>query len=105
MTFFLFLPKNICCGYLLEAPHRGTSNEYPQHMFLGRNKKRIMWIPPLELSFSHKYSDTLTFVFTFYHTYQKILKKSIRLLDKLSNICNGMAISKDPDQTAPTRAV
>ena len=22
-------------------PHRGTSNEYPQHMFLWRNKKNI----------------------------------------------------------------
>ena len=32
--FFLFLHKNICCGYSLEAPHRGTSNVYPQHMFL-----------------------------------------------------------------------
>ena len=37
--FFLFLQENICCGYSLEAPHRGTSNEYPQHMFLWRNKK------------------------------------------------------------------
>ena len=27
--FFLFLYKNICCGYSLETPHRGTSNEYP----------------------------------------------------------------------------
>ena len=26
---------------------RGASNEYPQHMFLSRNKKNIMWIPPL----------------------------------------------------------
>ena len=33
------LHKNICCGYSLETPHRGTSNEYPQHMFLWRNKK------------------------------------------------------------------
>ena len=30
---FLFHHKNICCGYSLEAPHRGASNEYPQHMF------------------------------------------------------------------------
>ena len=30
---------NICCGYSLEVPHRGTSNEYPQHMFSSRNKK------------------------------------------------------------------
>ena len=43
---FLFLHKIICCGYSLEAPCRGASNEYPQHMFLWRNKKNIMWIPP-----------------------------------------------------------
>ena len=36
---FLFLLKNICCGYSLEAPRRGASNEYPQHIFLLRNKK------------------------------------------------------------------
>ena len=39
--FFLFLHKNICCGYSLEAPRRGASNEYPQHMFSWRNKKNI----------------------------------------------------------------
>ena len=31
--FFLFLLKNIDCGYSLELPHRGSSNEYPQSMF------------------------------------------------------------------------
>ena len=41
IIFFLFLHKNICCGYSLEAPHWGTSNEYPQHMFSWRNKKDI----------------------------------------------------------------
>ena len=30
---------NIDCGYLLEPPQRGSSNEYPQYMFLIRNKK------------------------------------------------------------------
>ena len=30
---------NIDCGYLLEPPRRGGSNEYPQSMFLSRNKK------------------------------------------------------------------
>ena len=43
--FFLFLYKNICCGYSLETPHRGVSNEYPQHMFLwrtGENYPRII---------------------------------------------------------------
>ena len=33
--------SNICCGYSLEVPPWGTSNEYPQHMFLWRNKKFI----------------------------------------------------------------
>ena len=32
--FFLFLLKNIDCGYSLEPPRRGGSNEYPQFMFL-----------------------------------------------------------------------
>ena len=45
-VFFLFLHKNIFCGYSLEAPHRGTSNEYPQHMFSWRNKKNI-YLPTL----------------------------------------------------------
>ena len=32
--FFLFLFKNIDCGYPLEPSHRGGSNEYPQSIFL-----------------------------------------------------------------------
>ena len=31
--------KNIDCGYSLEPPRRGGSNEYPQSMFLSRNNK------------------------------------------------------------------
>ena len=31
--FFLFLLKNIDCGFSLEPPRRGGSNEYPQSMF------------------------------------------------------------------------
>ena len=31
--------QNIDCGYLLELPQQGSSNEYPQSMFLSRNKK------------------------------------------------------------------
>ena len=31
--FFLFLHKNLCCGYSLESPWRSESNEYPQHIF------------------------------------------------------------------------
>ena len=36
--------QNIDCGYSLEPPRRGGSNEYPQSMFLNRNKK-IMYTP------------------------------------------------------------
>ena len=35
--FFHISAQNIDCGYSLEPPHRG-SNEYPQSMFLSRNK-------------------------------------------------------------------
>ena len=31
--------QNIDCRYSLEPPRRGSSNEYPQSMFLSRNKK------------------------------------------------------------------
>ena len=48
----LFLNKNICCGYSLEAPRRGASNEYPQHMFSSRNKKNFTWIPSLICSYA-----------------------------------------------------
>ena len=36
---FLILAQNIDCGYTLEPPCRGGSNEYPQSMFLSKNKK------------------------------------------------------------------
>ena len=32
--------QNIDCGYSLEPPRWGSSNEYPQYMFLSRNKKK-----------------------------------------------------------------
>ena len=34
--------ENLCCGYSLEAPNRGTSNVYQQHMFFRSEiKKKI----------------------------------------------------------------
>ena len=35
--------QNIDYGYLLEPPRRGGSNEYPQSMFLSRNKKNNVY--------------------------------------------------------------
>ena len=47
LIFFLILNANICCGYSLEVPHQGVSNDYPQHMFSWRHKKNSVWIPLL----------------------------------------------------------
>ena len=35
--------QNIDCGYSLEPPRRGGSNEYPQSMFLSRNSKNNVY--------------------------------------------------------------
>ena len=35
--------QNIDCWYSLEPPRRGGSNEYPQSMFLSRNKKNNVY--------------------------------------------------------------
>ena len=35
----LIFAPNIDCGYMLEPPHRGGSNEYLQSMFRSKNKK------------------------------------------------------------------
>ena len=35
--------QNIDCGYLLELPRQGGSNEYPQFMFLSKNKKNNVY--------------------------------------------------------------
>ena len=40
---FLISAQNIHCGYSLEPPRRGGSNEYPQSMILSRNKKNNIY--------------------------------------------------------------
>ena len=40
---FLISAQNIDCWYSLEPPHQGGSNEYPQPMFLSRNKKNNVY--------------------------------------------------------------
>ena len=47
---FIILLKNIVCGYLLEPPRRGGSNEYPQSMFWAetwkkKKKKKSEFLP------------------------------------------------------------
>ena len=43
--------QNIDCGYSLEAPRRGGSNEYPQSMFLSRDTKNNVY--PCKPQFKH----------------------------------------------------
>ena len=46
---FQISAQNIDCGYSLELPRWGNSNEYPQSMFLSRNKKNNIY--PSKLQF------------------------------------------------------
>ena len=42
-NIFHISAQNIDCGYSLESPRRGGSNEYPQSVFLSRNKKNNVY--------------------------------------------------------------
>ena len=42
-NIFHISDQNIDCGYSLEPPRRGGSNEYPQSMCLSRNKKNNVY--------------------------------------------------------------
>ena len=39
----MYLLENIDCGYSLETPWWGSSNEYPQSVFLSKNKKNNVY--------------------------------------------------------------
>ena len=43
IDIFHISAQNIDCGYSLELPQRGGSNEYPQSMFFSRNKKNSVY--------------------------------------------------------------
>ena len=53
LFFPYLLQKTYVCGYLLESPRRGDSNNYPQHMFLGVLNTEFLnisnYLPHLEL--------------------------------------------------------
>ena len=48
MIFFKFSAQNIDCWYSLEPPRRVGSNEYPQSIFLSRNKKNNAYLCKLQ---------------------------------------------------------
>ena len=77
INIFLISPLSICCEYSLEVPHRGTSNEYPQHMFSLRIKKKIQQfvVEKFALSGAQLFSSSR------YMTCEKYLLLGTRKLD------------------------
>ena len=65
--FFLFLFLKNVLWYSFEA-HQGSPNEYPQYMFLLRNKKNILLIPHLIwiCGTSHNWHFSYWYVLTFF---------------------------------------
>ena len=43
LIFFHISAQDIDCGYSLEPPRRGGSNEYPQSIFWSKNKKNNVY--------------------------------------------------------------
>ena len=61
---FLISPRKHMLWYSLEAPRRGASNEYPQHMFSWRNKKKYLMDTLSYLKLHIKMpSDTISSIF------------------------------------------
>ena len=59
VNIFLFLHENICCGYSLEAPRRGASNEHHTICFRGEIRTiSIVWIEKNALSRVFKCTDS-----------------------------------------------
>ena len=49
LIFFLFLNENICCGYSLEVPWLGSSNEYHSICFCQEIRKIFSQYPLLSV--------------------------------------------------------
>ena len=76
IVFFLFLLKNIDCGYSLEPLRRGGSNEYTQSVFLSRNMKKK----------SEFLSENFQFLVVKFSIY---LNKPVFLMStKVQNVCD-----------------
>ena len=53
LIFFLFLHENLCCGYSLEAPQWGASDDYHKICFCGEIRKIFVWIHILSRAMSN----------------------------------------------------
>ena len=76
--------QNIDCGYSLEPPRRGGSNDYPQSMFLSRNNKNNVY-PCKPQFYSIKVglwgSKLYRFVFVMYYWYEYFIKTCVYLTE------------------------
>ena len=92
--------------YSLEVPHQGASNKYPQHTFLLRNRKNILWVFPLIWSYTfHSYVYTFTCPsLALVAIFVKVFKSEFLTLLLLIMSCPVLANSIDPDQLASEEA-
>ena len=90
--WFSFLHE-ICCGYSLEAPLWGASNEYPQQVFM---EKKIRNMNTFWLKKHLTCIQTSLFNYMWLH-----LKLTLTLL---KTTCPVLANSVDPDQLASEEA-
>ena len=64
----LMFAQNIDCGYTLEPPRRGDSNEYPQSTFWNKNK-------------NNRYTPANP---SFFFLYKSVVQGGIRFMDMFS---------------------
>ena len=96
VIFFLFLHENICCGYSLEVPRRGTSNEYQQRTFSCRNNKSDMLIFYLGLCVMFRTCTVLDLkgidtLLSFQHLLEsRFLPGAVHRISKFANFCHDL---------------
>ena len=75
---FHITAQNIECGYSLEPPRRGGSNEYPQSMFLSRNKKNNIYPCKPQFYYTKVGSALYRYVFVMLFLHENLLLVLIR---------------------------
>ena len=89
--------QNIICGFLLKLPQQGSSNKYPQSMFLSRNKKNNVY--PCKPQFHY-----IKVGFKGVKIIKVCFCDGVLTLLLLITTCPALANSADPDQLASEEA-
>ena len=85
LIIFLTLHKTICCGYSLEVPHRGASNEYPQHMFPWKITVFDLITALCAYVFQNYWEHSVVVKYTIKGTFKKKSEKDV--FDDYANFC------------------